>query len=334
MSFTPCLPEHDPARDAKLQTFVEGHEQRGAMTGQAGLRLHYCIYRNPTKPLIMVAPGRIEAAFKYRELAMDLWHNGYEVVVLDHRGQGLSERMIPDANVGHMDRFEWAAEDLITLTRRCQRAHQSVLVLGHSMGASIALRVMELAPELYRAGAAIAPMLSLPLGVPRWLARPWVGMKASWAQWQWHRSKKIPGYISRSRQDYRDPGFADNVLTSSAVRYTAFRKLYHQQPELQLGGPTANWLSQAIRLMADIQKDASALTQPLLMIIAGDERVVTASGQQQLHQRLRQLGRPVSWLLLEQARHEILEECDAFRSTALEGILNHFQQAVAAPDWS
>lgn len=327
MTFSPCLPENDDDRQSKLDAFCQEVERGHVMTGQKGLRLHYCVYPNPGKPLLMIAPGRMEASYKYRELSMDFWHQGFEVVVLDHRGQGLSERFFKQNRVGHMDNFDWAAQDLITLARRCQHQEQPLFVMGHSMGASIAIRAMQLSPELFSAGAAIAPMLSLPLGVPEWVAW-WCSTIKSWRdRTRWRQRKIVPDFVSSSRRDYKDPGFDGNLLTSSEVRYRAFRELYQNQPKLQLGGPTAGWLHQALRLMRQIQQESTKLTAPLLMLTAGQEKVVTRQGQDQLRRSLKRKGQAIDWLLLDQARHEIFEERDEIRSAAINAILRHFQQA-------
>lgn len=328
MIFTPCLPEAASERQSRLNDFCQQVERSHVMTGQAGLRLHYCCYPNPDKPLLMIAPGRMEASLKYRELSMDFWHQGYQVVVIDHRGQGLSERFFGQREVGHMDNFDWAVQDLITLTQRCRSKEQPVVVMGHSMGASIALRAMQLAPDLFSAGAVIAPMLSLPLGMPVWIAKICSAIKAQRDQIRWRRGKRVPNYVSSSRREYKDPGFAGNLLTRSPVRYQAFRQLYQRQPELQLGGPSAGWLSQALKLMDSIQQDSDKLQKPLLMITAGQERVVTRSGQDKLRRRLMNNNQPIDWLLQDQARHELFEETDEVRSAAINAILRHFRQAL------
>ncbi len=326
MTFTPCLSETDPNRQDKLQAFVDAHEFTCAMTGNAGVRLHYSVYDNPGKPLLMVAPGRMEAAFKYREVAMDFWHQGYQVVILDHRGQGLSQRFFNQPNVGHMDDYDKAADDLITLTQRCQRPGQPVFVLGHSMGGSIVLRALQLQPQLYQAAAVLAPMLSLNLGVPTWLAKLITGFRAWLDQLYWHRQKRVPGFVSKSRQEYRDSGFVGNHLTSSQVRYQAFRQLYREVPRLQLGGPSAGWIYQSLKMMQQIQNQYQKICRPLLMLTAGQEMVVTAKGQDQLRQKMQRAGQPIQWLLMDHSHHEILEESDPIRSAAISSILRHFTQ--------
>ena len=62
--------------------------------------------------MIVVCPGRIESYIKYAELAYDLFHLGFDVLIIDHRGQGLSGRMLPDTHRGHVDNFSDYVDDL------------------------------------------------------------------------------------------------------------------------------------------------------------------------------------------------------------------------------
>ena len=40
--------------------------------------------------LVLICPGRIESHVKYAEVAYDLFHSGFDVMIIDHRGQGRS----------------------------------------------------------------------------------------------------------------------------------------------------------------------------------------------------------------------------------------------------
>src|SRR4051812_44355355 len=45
---------------------------------------------------IVISTGRTESFIKYKELIWDLWQLGYSVFIHDHRGQGLSSRLLAD----------------------------------------------------------------------------------------------------------------------------------------------------------------------------------------------------------------------------------------------
>ncbi|MBW8192266.1 alpha/beta fold hydrolase [Neiella marina] len=327
MSKLPQLAETDSLRQLKITDFCQRHEQQHVMTGTRGRRLHYCFYPQPKQPLLVIAPGRAEAAFKYRELAMDCFNQGYQVSVIDHRGQGLSQRFFPERHLGHMDSFDHAAQDLLQLTRRCNFDDQPCYLIAHSMGASIALRAMQLAPNQFHRAALSAPMLGLPLPYPAVFLKPYLAVRSAIEARRWRKQKQCPDYISSSRRDYHDSGFEQNPLTSSTVRYHEFRAMYQQQPELQLGGPTAGWLYQAMRLIESIQHNTDKLVTPMLFALAEDERVVAPAGQQKLRRNL--LQKPVEsyWLNLPKARHEPLLEVDSIRTPLLQQIFTFFKRA-------
>ena len=44
--------------------------------------------------VVVICPGRIESYVKYAELAYDLFHLGFDVLIIDHRGQGRSGRLL------------------------------------------------------------------------------------------------------------------------------------------------------------------------------------------------------------------------------------------------
>jgi lysophospholipase len=62
--------------------------------------------------VIVVCPGRIESYVKYAELAYDLFHLGFDVLIIDHRGQGRSGRLLEDSHRGHVVNFSDYVDDL------------------------------------------------------------------------------------------------------------------------------------------------------------------------------------------------------------------------------
>lgn len=79
-------------------------------------KVYWCSLTNPnhTKAIVMVN-GRIESTWKYQELFFDLYQNGYDIYSFDHRGQGLSQRLIDNIEMGHVGEFNDYITDLIAL---------------------------------------------------------------------------------------------------------------------------------------------------------------------------------------------------------------------------
>lgn len=89
--------------------------------------------------VIVVCPGRIESYIKYAELAYDLFHLGFDVLIIDHRGQGLSGRMLPDTHRGHVDNFSDYVDDLAAFWQQEVQPGpwRKRYILAHSMGGAI-----------------------------------------------------------------------------------------------------------------------------------------------------------------------------------------------------
>lgn len=75
--------------------------------------VRFCAANNDR--LVVICPGRIESYVKYAELAYDLFHSGFDVMIIDHRGQGRSGRLLSDTHRGHVVRFSDYVDDLAAL---------------------------------------------------------------------------------------------------------------------------------------------------------------------------------------------------------------------------
>ena len=81
---------------AAIEAFWQQRGQPGQITGQGGLVLATQRFLQPDraaeKGAIVLVSGRTESMLKYKEVAYDLFRNGWSVYIHDHRGQGLSDR--------------------------------------------------------------------------------------------------------------------------------------------------------------------------------------------------------------------------------------------------
>ena len=105
--------------------------------------------------------------------------------------------------------------------------------------------------------------------------------------------------------------FDNNKLTTDPARYRRNCRLYDTYPQLALGGPTVAWVRAACQAAKIVQEpDFMARIQvPVLFIGAGADEVVSTQAVTNYARRLR--GGSV--LMIDGARHEILQEADVFR---------------------
>lgn len=311
-------------RDA-IAPYWESHGQTGSFKTSDGLKIAYIKFElEDEKGAIVIANGRTESYMKYQELVYDLAQNGYSVYLLDHRGQGKSDRILKDdRHKGHVDQFDDYVDDLDKFVKTVvlSRPHNKKYLLAHSMGGGIATRYIELHPDVFDAAALSSPMHAPDAHI---LVSPEGGCL-------WFRSMAWmcrDCYAGFKARRYHATPFAENKYTHSDVRYELFRKVYSDDEDIQLGGPTRGWAAQACSASKDMRKDAGNITIPVLVLQAGEDDAVTPKGQQKFCESLAEKtgttcdgGGPVKF---EGAYHELFIEQDKYRIPALTRILDFF----------
>jgi lysophospholipase len=281
------------------------------------------------KPYIVIVPGRSESYLKYQELIYDLDQQGYDSVIIDHRGQGLSQRLLTNQFKGYVAEFDDYADDLQQLLNHVlpslypEKKH-SPFMLAHSMGGAIALRYLQKHHNKVQSLVLSSPMIAISSGgTPNILAKfvVKVGTKIN------QLLSKTPWYFF-GQNDVNKSTFAENILMHSEVRFQRFQALYQQQPELKLGGVTFSWLNQALVANKSLFNDLTKITQPTLMMQASEEHIVDNAAQdrfcQQLHKANHKAcinGKPK---IISGAYHELFFEVDEYRDIALDAAFSWF----------
>ncbi len=101
------------------------------------------------KGALVIAPGRAEGSPEYYETALDFIKNGYSpVYVIDHRGQGLSPRILENSFKSHVDDFmnyvsdlDYAVEDILENLKKLGfvKGKTPLMYASNSMGGGIGL---------------------------------------------------------------------------------------------------------------------------------------------------------------------------------------------------
>ncbi|GGE49871.1 serine aminopeptidase domain-containing protein [Actibacterium pelagium] len=119
---------------------------------------------------ILIAPGRTEPAYEYLETALDFIALGYgPIYAVDHRGQGLSPRMLKDPLKGHVARFEDYISDLDVVVSAMQAdlsalgapADYPRFFTSNSLGGAIGIGYFQTngAETPFAAAALLGPMI-------------------------------------------------------------------------------------------------------------------------------------------------------------------------------
>ncbi|WP_447834611.1 alpha/beta fold hydrolase [Aeromonas veronii] len=303
-----------------LPDFWRQHAVEGEFKGKDGVTIRYAALRQEkVDRAILIVNGRVESYLKYQELAWDLWRQGYSLYLIDHRGQGMSDRMLDDPQKGYVDQFDDYVLDLKQFHDQIIMADKpaKLFLLAHSMGGAISARYLERWPDDIKAAVLSSPMLGINLGgLPKWLAKGLASTIGTVGGWIGE-----PPY-GPGQGAYQDHGFADNELTHSQSRYQAFRQIYEQHPQIKLGGATAHWIYQGLTGADAAIADAGAIKTPLLVLQAGNDSVVDNAAQDRFCTIAKcEGGKP---LRIEGAWHELFIESDDKRQPALTAMVDFF----------
>lgn len=303
-----------------VSQFWQQHAKEGELIGKDGVLLRYATLRQGDgQRAILLVNGRVESYLKYQELAYDLWQQGYSLYLLDHRGQGLSGRLLSDPQKGYVADFDDYVVDLKQFYQQVIAPERpaKLFLLAHSMGATISALYLARWPTDIDAAVLTSPMMGINLGLlPKWFAKGLAQFIHAIAG-----GDSNPPY-GPGQTPYQAKAFANNQLTHSQTRYQQFRKLYQQQPQLQLGGATAHWIYKGIVAGERAIAQAGQIRTPLLVLQAGDESVVDNRAQDSFCQAAHcEHGKP---LIITGAWHELLMESDDKRQQALSAIFDFF----------
>jgi lysophospholipase len=273
-----------------------------------GARLRAARWTAPgSRGTVAILHGRAEFIEKYCEVVAELLARGFDVAVLDWRGQGHSARPLRNRNKGDVRHFSAYLADLDAfeaevLAPFCPRPW---FALGHSMGGAILIDQARAGCSPFERMVLTAPMIAL-FGL-RW-PRAARGLARALRLLGFGRSF-IPGGSGRS---YMLKGFAGNVLTSDPERYARTAGFVEADPDVAIGDPTIRWVDAAFTLMRKFEafEFPIRIATPVLVVAAGRDKVTDTSAIELFARRLK-CGRCIT---LPGAEHEILMERDVFRA--------------------
>ncbi|MEO5768525.1 MAG: lysophospholipase [Polyangia bacterium] len=204
----------------------------------------------PARATLVMLHGFAVHCGRHRQVAEALSRFGLAVTAFDCRGHGLST-----GRRGYVRRFADFLDDLHEVIESASRddPRRPLVVLGHSHGATVALRYALTTRSTLHALVLAAPWLELKLAVPRWklaLAQMVGGVWPTLAM----------GNELRSSDTTRDP---------TARERWADDPLAHQVA-------TPRWFNEVRAAQAYILGHPDTLRVPTLIAVPGDDRIVSS----------------------------------------------------------
>ena len=281
----------------------------GTIRTPDGAELRFARWAPPAgrRGTVCVFTGRGEQIEKYFETVRDLRDRGFAVAMIDWRGQGHSSRRLRNPRKGYVRDFSDFEVDVETFVQQvvlpdCPPPH---FALAHSMGGAVMLRIAYAGKRWFDRIVLSAPMIDLPGRLNTLPVRVFLKFLRLVGQ----GGRYVPG---GSDQLTGTDSFVNNPLTSDPVRYARNAAILEEEPTLGIASPTVAWADTAFRAMQTFKaRDyPSRIRQPILMLAASNDAVVSTSAIEEFAYHLR----AGSHLVIAGAKHEILQEQDRYRA--------------------
>jgi lysophospholipase len=257
----------------------------------------------PVRGSLLFVSGRADFVEKYWE-ALAHWHMaGWNVTSFDWRGQGGS-------GAGAQSGFDPLVADLRAFVHdMVAKSPAPHVVVAHSMGAHVLLRLLAQERPAIEAAVMVAPMIginSAPL--PAWLARLAADLMAA-----------VTGPSQKAWKQNEHPAAGtrrQSFLTSSRERYED-ELWWRAESDYPLHPPSWAWLAAAYRSMRSLRSsDIRKVATPILILGSEHDRLVDPSAIE----RVARLLPHAELHMFPAAGHELLREEDPIRLDALARI--------------
>ena len=278
------------------------------------------IKKNNSKGLILILHGRAEFIEKYNEIAIFLNNKGYDVVSLDWRGQGLSEREIDNRHKGYVKDFNDYLVDLkFFFDKILQQVNQNIYLLAHSMGGHIGLRFLHDYTNNIKKAVFASPMFDIKTILFSKTITQAIVQKAC--------DTGLSEHFVLGGKKYRSKKFTfkKNILSHDIKKFSIQANEIKKNPDLALGGATWGWLNAAYKSIDLILKEdyASTIKTPILIVNAQKDKLVKRSSQEKISNWIPNS----SFVSMKNAFHEILFEKKEIR----DNFWNHFDNFIDSP---
>lgn len=294
--------------------------QQFKTTDGADIRTGYLPCEESDK-LLIIAPGLSEFGEKYFGICQYFHDQGYSCAVIDWRGQGLSDRYFKNRHKRHSLNFDLDATHFHEWIRHLTaNTNKDIYILAHSMGGHLALRALQLFPDITpKAFATSAPMVDLRLSP---VSRHIIKLLYTYGAPLSLADRYAPGQTNWSVARFK---LGRKILSQDPDIHQALLDLLTEKPELANGGVTIGWVYHALISCAALQSDTniSRITCPVYIGIAEHEHHVSNTATKQFSSKL-----ATSTLkTYKHAYHEIMMEIPPIREEFLKDVTDFFDKA-------
>jgi lysophospholipase len=294
------------------------------------IQFHVCPPKGPKKGAFAVVPGTTESSIRYAEFARDWTSKGYALYIMNNRGEGFNDRLLPDdpttpadeSQRRHMVDFSDYVSDLndfvVKVVRPREQSTSRLMLVCHSMGGGICTRYSEVYPSNPFDGM----MLSAPMqGIKTKFYENWIV--------ELRNLTRPEAWVPNGGAFNPAEAFENNTLTRSKTRFAMRTYVNESFPEVQLGSPTYGWTKRALDATALIRREASKIKTPMLILSAQGDDIVDPASHKTVCDAIN-AERPKGCTLVPMmgSEHEVFIERDTIRNDAFNQMVT-FMDRVA-----
>ena len=267
---------------------------------------HLTHAKSVDRKLMILVNGRAENMLKWSEPAYDFYHQGYDVLLFDHRGQGYSTNLLTDSEKGHLDEFRFYVDDMAKIIEKVTALfnYSTQHLLAHSMGALIATYYLANCDHCINKAVLSSPFYGIPLKHPI-RDELIIALMNMLGQGERYVFGKGP---------YKQADLEYNELSFCKTRMKWMNRVNRKNPAIHLGGPTFRWVHLCLNAIKRLPKVIPKIEIPILILQAEKEKIVDNKNLE----KLTALFPHAESILVHQAKHEILFEKDNVRKAVLE----------------
>lgn len=287
----------------------------------ASIRYGHAAPKGTPRATVVLLTGLNESIEKYFETTHELLAQGYDVWLMDWRGQGKSERYLKDnPQKAHSEGYQEQIDTLHQFTQQIvQDEGRPMFMMAQSMGAHIGLRYLHDYKDVFDAAMLTSPMIDV---LTPGLSRGHAELLAAWS----HTNDFSKEYVLGIAGDWHESQyrFEDNNKTSDRERFQAYVDRCKEDEEMRLGAPTNDWYYhtfESIRVLND-ENYLKSIRTPILMQLPSGETVVDPEAQQ----RAASLLPNCSKIDIHGAKHSLWIEKDEYRNEWIGNVRDYMEE--------
>lgn len=307
---------------SKVEPYLKEKLKNGYILGINNVKLYYEKYINENpKANIVICHGFGEFTEKYNELIYYFVKDGYSVFVIEHRGNGRSQRLGIDNYQINVEKFDNYVSDFKKFIDEIvipSSQNKGLFLFAHSMGGAIGTIFLEEYCDYFKAAVFSAPMHEINTGkIPKLLAM----VVSNAMKFFGKGGDYIPG-----QSPYKEREVFYSRATSCKERYNYLNEKVRNNNNYQSGGASAYWYIESVKADKKLIKkeNASKVKIPVLLFQSEYDTHVIPEAQNKFAAH----ASNCKIIRIKSAKHEAYSEIDEISFAFFDKTLSFYEENI------